>query len=184
METRAARLFFGIRPDESALASLIDAQRRLQDYPWQGDVRWTPPGSNHLTLRFLGETPRRLIPEMTAFVSDRLEFPCGTFDVTGLMLFPNPKRPTVIAATIAENRLLEDLAKRLDNFMAHFGYKPEKRKFRPHITLGRCGKRFPRGVEIDASVNVTVQYREVILFESITRPEGAQYQDISRFPGS
>lgn len=183
METSAARVFFGIRPDETALASLVAGQRALQAHPWNSHVRWIPPENIHLTLRFLGDTPRARIPEITTFMSDKLGVVAGQFEITAVTFFPNRKRPTVIAAAVGENPSLSRLADRLNHLSEHFGYKAEKRKFRPHITLGRCRKGFPRGADIEALFEdrQIVHYHQVILFESIAGPDGAQYREIARF---
>lgn len=183
METSVARVFFGIRPDETALSSLLAGQRTLQAHPWNSSVRWTAPENIHLTLRFLGDMPRDRITEVTSFVSDKLGAVSGQFEITGVAFFPNRKRPAVVAATVADNPSLSRLADRLNHLSEHFGYKLEKRKFRPHITLGRCRKDFPRSADIKGlfEEHLVVRYHHVILFESITGRDGAQYREIAQF---
>lgn len=176
-------MFFAARPDPEALEALVDCQRRLMEAPWQRQVRWTARQHIHMTLRFLGDTPRPSIPEIVSFVGDKLTVPELTCQILGTTLFPNSKRPSVIVATVAGNELLSQLARQLNRLTEHFGYKPEKRQFRPHMTLGRCKQQFPRGVDVSEVLDAPISSRidTIILFESATGPDGAHYTEIARW---
>lgn len=151
--------------------------------PWHDQVRWTDDRGLHLTLKFLGNTPRDRIPEIVSYVRDQLTLPELVFQISDVTLFPNNKRPTVIAAIISDNQSLSRLAARLNRSMEHFRFKPEKRNFRPHITLGRCKNGFPRGLDLTGYVTEPIPgyMDDVILYESVTRPEGAEYKALASF---
>lgn len=183
METSAARLFFAARPEPAAVRELQASQAQLKSEPWQDRVRWTDSDAMHLTLKFLGNTPRERIPEIIDYVRDNMTVPEIILQISGITMFPNAKRPTVLAAIITDNEALSKLAAQLNRIMEHFGYKPEKRTFKPHITLGRCKKGFPRGVDLSEHLvePITGYMDDIVLYESITRPEGAQYHEVARF---
>jgi len=178
-----ARLFFAADPDAAARDRLLQCQKSLQKESWQREVRWLAPEYMHLTVKFLGATPRERIAEIVEHVRIRLMVPAMETEIDGISLFPNRKRPTVVAATLADDDSLSRLASRLGKMMLHFGYKPEKRKFRPHITIGRCGKGFPRGIDLSGQLDAPIVclLDRLVLYESITRPEGAEYIEIARF---
>ena len=56
-------------------------------------------------------------------------------------VFPSQKRPRVLWIGLNEQTgNLEVLYKLLEKSLYEIGFKPEKRKFTPHITLARCKK--------------------------------------------
>lgn len=183
MKSSAARLFFAARPEPAAIRELQAIQAAMKNQPWRDRVRWTDRDAMHLTLKFVGNTPREQIPEIITHVRNDMSVPEITFEISGATLFPDAKRPTVLAAIITDNGVLSETAQHLNGIMEQFGYKPEKRPFKPHITLGRCKKGFPRGVDLSGHLvkPITGYMDDIILYESITRPEGAQYHAVASF---
>lgn len=183
MGTTSARLFFAARPEPGVLDELKSCQQCMKREPWHDRVRWAGDRNLHLTLKFLGDTPRDRIPEIVSYVREQLTLPELVFQISDITLFPNNKRPTVIAAMISDNQSLSQLAARLNRSMEHFGFKPEKRNFSPHITLGRCKKGFPRGLDLAGYVTEPIAgyMDDVILYESVTRAEGAEYKELASF---
>jgi 2'-5' RNA ligase len=113
-----------------------------------GNVRWTPPGNVHLTLKFLGDTDRHLVPE----VLRRLEGSARgtepfTMELRGLAFFPKPVKPRIVACGVDEEaeRALAALASRIDEAVSPLGFKKDERAFRGHVTLGRV--RSPKGIK-------------------------------------
>ena len=105
----------------------------------EAHVGWVRTEGMHLTLKFLGEISESQLSE----IEKALESAAGgtgsvKFTVRGLGVFPNPKNPRVVWLGIQpeDDRLLR-LQERIDRALAPLGFPPEKRDFRPHLTLGR-----------------------------------------------
>ena len=104
------------------------------------DVKWVEPDNLHLTLLFLGEVNDRDLLAVCRCVSkataDRAAFP---LEVRGIGCFPNPRRPRVLWAGIAEGaEELIALHADLEPPLLEQGcYRREERRYTPHITLGR-----------------------------------------------
>lgn len=155
-----------------------------------GDVKWVRAASIHLTLKFLGDIPRSLIPD----VSDAMKRAAG--DTAALEIhacrtgaFPGLKRPRVLWAGLEEKTgELAQLAGRLDKELRSLGFEAEKRAFKPHLTLGRVR----RGGKLKGTTDILTREAgrsfgnfiagELILFRSELRPEGALYSKLEVTP--
>jgi 2'-5' RNA ligase len=114
-----------------------------------------------------------------------------TFTVEDLGAFPNTRRPNVIWVGIGkDNKALEDLHRAVNTGMEGIGFPAEKRKFTPHLTLGRINRRTSRedraaigDVISRDSVGLlgTVQVTELVLFQSILKPTGAEHYPLAKF---
>jgi 2'-5' RNA ligase len=165
------RLFIAVWPPED----VIDALRALprDDRP---DLRWTPPENWHVTLRFLGEAN----PDSVAARLDAARLPAAT-----AVLGPRISRlgRGHIVVPVAG---VDDLATAVADASADIGRAPDGRPFSGHLTIARSreregsGRGFTvlHGHRIDGDFTV----RDVTLVQSTTRPEGARYEVIGRFP--
>lgn len=121
------RLFTAIPFSEAVCAALLEAQAQLR---WQGaQANFTRPENLHLTLAFLGETPRQ---RDAVRVMDAAVCPSFAMTVEGGGRFGQ-----LYWAGVTADALLEKLASRLQNSLRAAGFAVEKRPFRPHITLAR-----------------------------------------------
>ena len=109
-------------------------------------IRWTAASALHVTLKFLGEQDERLVDalrEALATVAER-HSPV-TVETTHLGAFPNFRRPRVVWVGMTGEKVLQALARDVDQTLAPLGIPPESRAFRAHLTLGRVrGELNPR----------------------------------------
>jgi len=154
-----------------------------------GDVKWTRPASVHLTLKFLGAVEEEMIEPLaqSAGQATAAHSPLTLkIDETGV--FPGRKKARVVWLGLAGDvDGLAALAGDIETVAQGFGFKPEKRSFRPHLTLGRF--RSGRGrsellSELDRLDLRRVEFiaREVVLFKSDLKPTGAVYTALQRLP--
>ncbi len=170
------RLFIAADPDEDARGA-IDEQVTLvrrQAADWDECVRWAEPGAVHLTLRFLGETPRDRTVDLLAALGSTLPLApfavelgaAGTFRKRGgvrtIWLSIGAGRDALLALHAEVTRRLRD-----------GGWSDEARPFAPHLTIGRVGDRFTRRTAgLEAAVlespvrHVSWRVDRVILYES------------------
>jgi len=102
-------------------------------------VRWVTHATMHVTLRFLGDTDEALVPALTELVMRLGEGLEGAIELrsTSLMAFPNARRAHVLALHLEDDGTIAELAAAAERGVTALGLPPEKRTFRPHLTLGR-----------------------------------------------
>jgi 2'-5' RNA ligase len=154
------------------------------------DVKWTPPGNLHLTLKFLGD----IMPAQTALIRERLASVAArqrSFAVhfAGLGGFPDLEHPRVIWAGVDEGeRELADLAADLEAEMGALGFAKEARGFSAHLTLGRV--KSGRNLGALAQEMKRISYRSsekpqiahLTLYKSLLSREGSVYEPVAKFP--
>ena len=191
MET--IRTFIAISLPDSLLDRLSTLQRRLEKQVPPQSVRWVRATGIHLTLKFLGDTPTEKIPDIKrALTAVAHHAPACTFSVGGLGCFPNPRRPRVIWVGVQEpTGRLTALQAAIEEVMTPLGYPPEGRRFSPHLTLGRVGRRTRRSdvPQIGEVVTQTkvgslaeVPADHFTLIRSVLKPTGAEYTPLENFP--
>lgn len=133
------RLFIAVDLPPETLQALAQTQKRLKSAK---AVRWTKPQQIHLTLQFLGDTPAARV-EAIAHALQREVSPLPAFSLTlnGVGVFPNLKRPRIIWAGLAgQSDALQALHRAVIAATQTVGFIPEKRPFKPHLTIGRVQK--------------------------------------------
>lgn len=105
-----------------------------------GDVKWVDPQILHWTLSFLGDVDRNDIPGV-CFAVQRAVVGLPSFDLEarGVGAFPNVDHPRTIWLGVGQGEAeMIELQKRVEQALAPLGFRPEARRFRPHLTLGRA----------------------------------------------
>ncbi len=161
-----------------------DALTRMQSHLQTGtkDVRWTPVASIHLTLKFLGETDSGIIPPMAESLrSASSRTNRFRLRLAGLGCFPHLKSPRVVWCGVeGDTDTLSSLQKTVETACTAFGFQPEDRPFRPHLTLGRVqsgrglqalADRIASGSGLECSFGVD----GFNIYKSVLKPQGAVY---------
>jgi RNA 2',3'-cyclic 3'-phosphodiesterase len=186
------RLFFAVELPPEVRAAAAAAGRRLQAALAAGarDARWIPEENLHITLWFLGEVePARL----AALESATFPFSVAPFDIHlgGVGLFPPAGPPRVIWMGIRSGgEGLAALHAELSDRLPPLGFKAERRRFAPHLTLARVRDRPAHGgaqavrrtsgaERADAGV---ARVEAVSLVRSRLSPRGAVYLPVLRVP--
>ena len=171
-------------PVREAMGELVRDLARCR-----ADVRWVEEENFHLTLKFLGETPQ---PRLAAAAASLAEAGAGVsgfrLRAEGLRVFPDLRRARVLWVGVADDSgRLSPLVQRLEAAFARRGFAPERRPFRPHLTIGRV-KRPTAALDRLASLLDThadfdagqTRVDEVVVFASQLRPSGPVYQPLAR----
>ena len=159
---------------------LDEMQQELRSYG--ADVGWAAIPSIHLTLKFLGEADPAIIPKL----AESLESAAGskrsfTLRLHGLGCFPNMGSPRVIWCGIdGETDALSQLQQEVETVCATFGFPPENRAFKPHLTLGRVkGKRNLQPlvdcIKLGSALERSFKADHFHIYRSILKPQGAVY---------
>ncbi len=132
------RIFSAIElPDD-----LRDELYRLHQ-PMPG-ARWVHRGNYHISLRYLGDIDRSAARSFGDNLAD-IEVDPFEIRVTGLGVFGG-NDPRTVFAVVEPSAELEALARAHEKAARLAGFAPEKRPFRPHVTLARLKNSDPRPV--------------------------------------
>lgn len=188
------RTFVALPLHNPALIQRLEAiQRRLQRECPPRAVKWVAVQDIHLTLFFLGDIVSSRQPDIEAALRavSSLVRPFD-FRVERLGGFPNVQRPSVLWVGMQEpTGQLALLHRAVNEALEHVGFEPDRRSFQPHLTLGRVRRQAARDevAAISALLQATDagllgedRAEELIFFQSVLTPQGAEYTPLARFP--
>ncbi len=123
------RLFVALGLPDTVRDALIDRQNGLDG------ARWIEPGDLHITLRFVGDVSggdaRALDRELEAVRGRPFALSLADFDAFG------GAKPRSLFARVAPDPALTTLQARIERACQAAEMEPERRRFSPHVTLGR-----------------------------------------------
>ena len=140
--------------------------------PW----RALPRSAQHVTLVFLGELPAS---EPVAALLDGLPA-VGEVGLGEAVLLP-PRRPRVLAVRLVDpDGRLGALQAVVSERLAEAGlYTPERRRYLPHVTIGRARGEPGGPVAVEPA---TFTASTVTLYRSRLARSGARYEALHRAP--
>jgi RNA 2',3'-cyclic 3'-phosphodiesterase len=131
------RAFIGIDFEKELKNEIYELQQNLKRYAKKG--RWKHIDNFHLTLKFLSDislTQQAQIDDaMKKLCINRKPF---SIALTGLETFDGKDSIRVLWMGITgDTQELQLLHKEIDKALTPIGFQSEKRKFKPHITIGQ-----------------------------------------------
>ncbi len=155
-------------------------------------VRWIRPEGVHVTLKFLGEVPVKKLPSIKLAIQEavvghspfELEF-------SNIGTFGGREGLRIMWVGIAGDVLrLEALVRAVNAALAVVGFEPERRPFRPHLTLGRVRDEIPTRQRAQIEVDVgkmdvpltSWRTSQVSLMRSRITATNVTYEVIATFP--
>jgi RNA 2',3'-cyclic 3'-phosphodiesterase len=181
------RCFIALEIPSNIKASLADVLDRLKKSG--ADIKWLSDNNIHLTLKFLGNTDDTLIVLLKEALCKKISFYDRFYiTITGTGCFPDKRHPRVIWAGIEESKILERLQKDIEDITTESGFTADKKKFSPHLTLGRVRsqRRSAEAIKIldefkthrfgDAEIN------SIVLMKSELTPGGARHTCLAEIP--
>jgi len=165
---------------ENSLAVIIDDLKTKG-----GKVKWVKPQNIHITVRFLGETDKGLIPDIRN-IMDNVGSKYNSYNLTIDRLggFPNLNKPRVIWAGLKDDdqiNIMARMVKEVEYDIRKLGFDPEEKRFRPHLTLGRI--KVAKGLEelLDSLRSYQLEsfsckLNKLRLFKSTLTPQGPIYE--------
>ena len=152
---------------------------------------WTRPENLHVTLKFLGDTDETLIPEVcrriAAVAKSHAPFRLS-FTTAGA--FPSVDRPRAVWMGAGDGaEAITNLQADVEENLLDMRIPRERRRFKPHLTLGRIREGGARAHELaellkkNASFDgQACQIEEVVTFASYLEKTGPTYQVLARAP--
>lgn len=184
-EAKPLRLFFAFDVPDSAKDAV---ERVVAEHRSRVPARWTGRSAWHVTVKFLGRTWPRLVPEVeaAAVAASATSRPFRTsLDVIGV--FPSSKRARVVWVGLKDpDGRFGAMAARLDRALEDF-FVAEDRALTPHLTVARLNP--PRDLgEFDPSLVGSAVSAEpfdvdrLVLYRSHLSPAGARYEAVGSWP--
>lgn len=125
------RLFISINFDDKTRENILAVQSRLKN---KGRGRFTSPANLHLTLAFLGEVEKERMDELCRIL-DSLTVPEMKLRFSHVGCFRRDSELWWIG--LEQNEALSLLQKELIEKLVAAGFAPDRKAFKPHITLAR-----------------------------------------------
>ncbi len=126
-------------------------------------------GNWHIMLVFIGDFAEQNIAELQAAAGEidpfdfRLRFDRISF-------WQRPKIATMNPRNVPAE--LEQLVKSLEHILMPFGFEPNERVYRPHITVARRARSF---AEVPLARPIDLEWSSFQLVESVSTTRGVQY---------
>jgi RNA 2',3'-cyclic 3'-phosphodiesterase len=173
------RLFVALRPPLEMRQALIATMHGVAGARWQSDAQL------HLTLSFLDELSEEwaeTIDRALAYVSA----PAVHLAVSGVGAFARAQGPTALLAETASNEELDNLARKVRHALRHAGAIPDRRAFKPHITLARLNRSTgPIDHWLAANGDLAIAASPIDrfgLYESRLGSDGSSYHLLADYP--
>lgn len=165
-ETESLRLFYAVWPDEETRAALVRLQNAVEG-------RKTLPRNLHMTLAFLGQQPRTLLPVLQEIL---MQLPDCEFMLELDRLDHFKRKRIAWAGSSRTPDALGTLQHRLVQALAQHGITfDQQAQFQPHVTLAR---------EVLAPLDAlfpVIRWRadQVALVQSVSQTDGIFYRVLS-----
>lgn len=145
-------------------------------------VRWVDQENYHITLAFLGEQSESRLEALAEQLDHQIAQQEFQLLLSHLSPFPET-RPKLVAAMAQNTEEIRELHQQVISATNASDMVIEKRKFIPHVTLGRYRhSRNTYAGTIPMNVAFETIVEEVVLYESVLTTSGAEYEPIYRFP--
>lgn len=185
MREETFRTFVAIELPDRLRDYLSAVGRELGRQLPNNSVRWVKPEQMHLTLRFFGDTALTQVDPLAEALRGALAGQTAfSLKLSQIGAFPNRKRPRVIWVGIGGALAqLRQVHHGVESAAATLGFGPDRRKFNPHLTLGRVkqvekvkDKKWGGRIE-----PISFEVTAVHLIKSDLTPHGPRYRTLHTF---
>jgi 2'-5' RNA ligase len=177
----SARSFVALPVPQSIQYALGEISASFARQDKANEVRWVDEGNYHITLAFLGEQTLSDLDRLADNLAESRFSQSVDVNIKGISPFPEGS-PKLLAALLEENEPLLSLYNEVLKATRQTGLYFEKRRFKPHITLGRLRK--PKKTNMvfpPQPLSLVGEVNELIVYESTLTPTGARYDPLHEF---
>ena len=168
------RLFAALSVPEEIGAALQTRQTGIEG------ARWRPLAALHVTLRFFGELREDVARDLDA---ELMAVRGRPFEVVlqGAGCFSDNDGPEAVWAGVAESQSLARLAEACETAARRAGLAPDRRRYRPHVTLAYLRRADPAQVAAWIQANnllksPPIRIESFGLYSSVLTKEGSVYE--------
>ncbi len=173
---------------QRAIGEITDKLKETSD----DDVLWVRSDGVHVTLKFLGEVSQKKLPAIKMALQEAVvRHSPFNLELSNIGTFGGREGLRTMWVGIAGDVLrLEAMVRDVNLALSVVGFEPDRRPFRPHLTLGRVRDTVPtrRRAEIEVDVGrvqvpeVDWRTSQITLMRSRLTPRGAEYDIVATFP--
>lgn len=167
------RLFAAVAVPEETAEALAPAMRGLPG------ARWRPAEALHVTLRFVGEVREDVANDLDVELGRISQAP---FEISlrGVSCFGEGAQVRAVWAAVEESEPLRVLAGRCEAAAKRAGLTPDKRAYRPHVTLAYLKGADPDRVAGWIRAHNLLRPPPFVverfgLYSSVLHPDGSRY---------
>ena len=124
------RLFVGLRFSGIITQGLKELQGGMNG------ANWVTVDNLHLTLRFIGGCDNSLVNDILLELT-KVRSNCFNLQLNGVNHFKNKGRVKSLWVGVPENADLVNLRIEIDKLLKKIDIEPERRAFKPHVTLAK-----------------------------------------------
>jgi len=159
--------------------------------PLTANIKWVSPENLHWTLQFLGEVDDTQLHTVCQRVGEAAaEQELFSLSSRGVGAFPSIDQPRTLWLGAEEGRdQILQLQDRIEAAMADLGFRPERRTFVPHLTLGRISSGRDGGAPLAERLAKMPNFEggittvdQVTIFASELGRDGPTHHIVSRAP--
>lgn len=149
-------------------------------------INWVKPPNLHLTLLFIGDTQSADIAQIKEAMFN-LTQKINSFELScmGFELFPAIEPRLLWVKLQSKDKEVFSFAKELSRMVKDFGYEPDAKALKLHVTVGRIKAQQPVWLEQEflkaALPSQAAEYDTVTLYQSILKPEGPVYTPLEQY---
>ena len=166
-----------LRHDLSRQAKLLAGQDKRQY------VRWLPPENYHLTLVFLDDVDIARVYGLQFTLEQKLgSVKAVPYKISAITPFPF-SRPKIAAALLECTVELLQFQTDVANCVRSCGISIKRRRFVPHVTLGRLKPHAGKSVDLQTQNILFAGVADTVtLFQSELTPNGAIHTALAEIP--
>ena len=182
------RIFIAINLPKEVKKELEEYQLKWPELP----IRWTKVENLHITLAFLGYLSDEELVKVCQITKEVAQgHESFSINLTKIIYGPPKKMPPrMVWAEGEKSRGLAELQIDLEKSLtgSRISFEPEKREFKPHITLGRIRQWEFRQIEpderpeIDEEISLDFDVNSIEVMESQLKRGGAEYTVLESAP--
>lgn len=181
------RLFIALETPPEIKPQIAAIRDRLKTS--NADVKWETGEKLHVTLKFLGDTDDKLLPQIVSYSRGVgvVKSPL-LVKYKGAGCFPNQRTPKVIWVGLEDlSGHLNSLQQEIESAFVPLGFKREERTFHAHVTIGRVKSNtglqsLLRSMESITFESQPVIIQEITLIKSELGSSGSVYTTLETFP--
>ncbi|MBA2494146.1 MAG: RNA 2',3'-cyclic phosphodiesterase [Acidobacteria bacterium] len=166
------------------ISSYIETLRR--EFP-KLRVGWEKTEKLHLTLKFLGDTEESKTAELSQAVEKiARENPNFKLRILETGVFPSMHNARILWLALKDEKgSLMKINEQLESACGKLGFAPEKRNFKPHLTIARLREPNKSKDLVEKHLNnifETVEFKagEIVIYESKLQSSGSIYSVVSK----
>jgi len=174
------RIFISLNVSENIKDKIVKVQKQFIDFD---GVKWESRKKLHITLHFLGYLADYEIERVRNLLA-KIRFEIFKTELSDYDFFPSEKMPRVVVFNIDSNNKIEDLQKMIgEKLSKYIFFKPEKRKYKAHLTFGRINKISENQINLIKERKVFGFWKitEINLMQSILKRTGSEYKVLEKY---